>query len=256
MPITYDELNGPLSIKLDDQFSDRYRPDVRVAAFNVAIRKAASAIGWAMANRKGPEEALRELTYVRMFQTDSEGGVSLSDPTLGHSIWNVLAVYARPLVVRETSPLITPTAPDSSQYRPDLAFSGSGDAVERITLEEVPMRRGNMFLNGNEVLANNPKRVSFAYYIVGDASGGSFNTAGAVLRVIPKTATAKSLIAIAYMAQPTEFTGPSGSVEFPQSFKQTLVEWAAQEISIAQGDGTTLYSTSEKDAAQLFNFIA
>lgn len=256
MPITYAELDAPLSIKLDDQFSDRYRPDVRVAAFNVAIRKAAAAVGWALANRKGPEEALRELTYVRIFQTDSEGGIRLDDPALGHSVWNVLAVYARPLVVRPTTPLINPVAADVSQYRADLAFSGTGDPVERITLEEVPMRRGNMFLPGNEVLANNPKRVSFAYYIIGDASGGSFSPGAANLRVIPKTATAKQLIALSYLAQPTEFTGPSGSVEFPQSFKQTLVEWAAQEISIAQGDGTTLYTTSEKDAAQLFGFIA
>lgn len=254
MPITYAELNGALSVKLDDQFSDRYRPSVRIAAFNTAIRKATAAVGWAMANNKGPEEALRELTKIRVFQTDAQGGVSLADPTLGHSIWNVLAVYARPQVVG--NPAITPIGDAESLYRSDLAWSGSGDAVERVTLEEVPMIRTNFLRNGNEVLAANPKRVTFSYYIIGDASASSFLSAPSGLRVLPQSVTGKSLIAISYLMQPTEFVTESGSVEFPYSFLQTLVEWAANEISIPQGDGTTLYSTSAKDAAQLFGFIA
>ena len=254
MPITYAELNGPLSVKLDDQFSDRYRPTVRVEAFNTAIRKATAALGWAMANRKGPEEALRELTMLRVFQTNSQGGVSLGDPTLGHSIWNVLGVYARPLTVQPAT--ILPLDPAVSQYRDDLAFSGTGDPVERVTVEEVPMIRTNFLRNGNEILAGNTNRVTFSYYIIGEASSTGFITGGQELRVLPQSATSQQLIAISYLKKPQEFTGPSGTTDFPQSFIQTLVEWAANTIVGPQDGSPPMYQATEKDAAQLFGFIA
>jgi len=254
MPLTYGEINNALSIKLDDQFSDRYRPSIRIGAINEAVRKATAALGWAMANRKGPEEALRELTMLRVFQTNSQGGVSLGDPTLGHSIWNVLGVYARPLTVEPAT--ILPLDNNQSQYRSDLAFSGTGDPVERVTVEEVPMIRTNFLRNGNEVLAGSPNRVTFSYFITGEASSTDYVTGGQELRVLPQSVTSKALIAISYLKKPTEFTAPSGTVEFPQSFLQTIVEWAANAITLPQDGSPPVYQTTEKDAAQLFGFIA
>jgi hypothetical protein len=74
--------------------------------------------------------------------------------------------------------------------------------------------------------------------------------------VLPQSATSQQLIAISYLKKPQEFTGPSGTTDFPQSFVQTLVEWAANTISGPQDGSPTLYQTTEKDAAQLFGFIA
>jgi hypothetical protein len=94
------------------------------------------------------------------------------------------------------------------------------------------------------------------YYIIGDASSLGFTTGGQELRVLPQSATSQQLIAISYLKKPQEFTGPSGTTDFPQSFIQTLVEWAANTISLPQDGSPTLYQSSEKDAAQLFGFIA
>ena len=253
--ITYAELNQLITEGTQDSFSDRYRPSVRIGAINSAVRRATAALGWAMANRKGPEEALRELTYVRIFQTNSQGGINLADATLGHPVWNVLGIYARPETVEAQT--ILPLDPAVSQYRADLSWSGSGSPVERVTLEEVPMIRTNMFRNGNEVLADNPKRVSFSYYIPGNAASTSYlSSAGSELRVLPQSQTGQKLIAMSYVAQPTEFVTQSGSVQFPQSFKQALGEWALYYVAIPQGDTQTLMQSSEKDAMQLFANIA
>lgn len=255
MAISYAELSQIISEGTQDSFSDRYRPSVRVGAANWTIRRAANALGYAMANRKGAEEWLRELTMLRVFQTNSQGGVNLADPSLGASIWNVLGVYARPLTVEAQT--ILPIPPDQSQYRPDLSFSGTGSPVERVTLEEVPMIRTNMFRNGNEVLADNPKRVSFSYYIIGDASSTNYaSPQGSELRVLPQSQTGQQLVAISYIKQPTYFTGPSGSVEYPQSALQTLGEWCLEYISWPQGDPASLQTLASKDAQTLFGTIA
>lgn len=257
--ITYTELKEVMAANLDAEGSDRYL-DVQdyVPAMNSAISRAMTAVGWAMANRKGSEEALRDLTYVRIFQTNSEGGVAISNPAilnlLGHSIWNVLGVYAQPETV---PPDASPNAqPDNvSLYRPDVAWSGSGSPVERVTLEEVPVLRNNAFLSGNEVLASAPKRRTFAYYIVGNASSSNYDSGIGEIRVLPKSVTSKSLVAISYLSQPTELDAnnyPNATIEFPQSMKRTLANWALQYISWKQGDGTNLQMNAMKDAQELF----
>lgn len=256
--ITYSELKAVMQANLDAEGSERYLdvPDY-VPAINSAVSRAMTAIGWAMANRDGSEEALRDLTYTRIFQTNSEGGVAISDPALladlGHGIWNVLAVYARPETVEFQ--IITPVAPSASLYRNDLSWSGSGSPVERVTLEEVPVLRDNAFLSGNEVLADKPKRVTFAYYIVGNASSNSYGSGPGEIRVLPKSVTKKSLVAISYLANPTELTPTNyttAQIEFPQSMKRTLADWALQYIAWKQGDGTNLQMNAQKDAQELF----
>lgn len=255
--ITYTELKEVMAANLDAEGSDRYL-DVQdyVPAMNSAISRAMTAVGWAMANRKGSEEALRDLTYVRIFQTNSEGGVAISSlvPALGHSIWNVLGVYAQPETVPSNA---SPTAQQDnvSLYRPDVAWSGSGSPVERVTLEEVPVLRNNAFLSGNEVLASAPKRRTFAYYIVGNASSNNYDSGIGEIRVLPKSVTSNSLVAISYLSQPTELDAnnyPNATIEFPQSMKRTLANWALQYISWKQGDGTNLQMNAMKDAQELF----
>lgn len=210
-----------------------------------------------MANRKGPEEALRELTYLRIFQTNSQGGINLNDPSLGHAIWNVLGVYARPEIVPATAS-VNPLSPDGSVsgYRADVAFSGSGSPVERVTLEEVPMIRTNFLRNGNEMMATNPKRVSFAYYIIGDAASSGYASGSSELRVLPQSQMNQQFVAVSYVKEPTVMVDQNSVVEFPKSFLQTLVDWSLQYATVRQGDGPTMNQSASQDAAQLFQFIS
>ncbi|MFO0190271.1 MAG: hypothetical protein ACK54F_03370 [Planctomycetia bacterium] len=257
--ITYPELKTVMQANLDAEGSDRYL-DVQdyVPAINSAVSRAMTAIGWSLAQRDGSEEALRDMTYVRMFQTNSQGGVAISDPalvaSLGHGVWNVLAVYAEPETV-EQNPAILPLPVDSSVYRDDVSWSGSGQPVERVTLEEVPVIRNNRFLSGNETLAANPKRRMYAYYIVGNASSSAYGSGMGELRVLPQSQTGQKLIAIAYLANPVELDANNYltvQIPFPQSVKRTLADWALQYIAWKQGDGTNLQMNAQKDAAELF----
>lgn len=214
-----------------------------------------AALGWAMANRKGPEESLRELTMLRVFQTNSQGGINLNDAALGHSIWNVLGIYARPEVIPSTA-TVNPVDDNVSAYRDDVAFSGTGDPVERVTLEEVPMIRTNFLRNGNEVFASNENRVTFSYYIIGDASSTGYVTGGSELRILPQSVMGKKFVAMSYLREPTFMVDENSEVEFPKSFLQTLVEWALEDATVRQGDGPTMNQSAQQDAVTLFNFIA
>lgn len=255
--ISYTEFEGPILASLDAEDSQRYLPDQDIIpALNAAFERANTAIRWALANRQSSEEALRELTYTRIFQTNSEGGVSLDavTPSLGHNIWNILAVYAEPITV-ESNPQPTPGADSQSLYRADLSWSGSGKPVERISVEEVARRRDSAFLRGNEVLAGNPKRRSFAYYIPGVASSDVYDSGVGEIRVIPQSITSKALIGITYLAEPTKFTSANyttASIEYPKSMLRMLVGWTLEYLSYKQGDGTTLNSLASKDAQMLF----
>lgn len=251
--ITYAELSELISHGTQDSFSDRYRPAIRIGAMNAAVDRACTAMRHAMANRSVPEEALREITKTRIFQTNSQGGVNLNDPTLGHDIWSVLAVYARPITVPDGT--ISGIPDYESQYRPDLTFSGTQSPVERITLEEVPLRRNNTLLNGNEVLAALPKRATFAYYIIGDASSTGYASAASELRVIPQSITGRKLIGISYAMRPSRFVDTTSTVEFPKSMLRVLGDWALESITIPQGDGNTIHGSAAQDAALLFGFM-
>lgn len=254
--LTYAELNVVLSAMIDEQgTSNRYPPQYRIVCFNYAIQRATSALGWALANRKAPEEALREITQQAIFQTNIQGGIWLDDPTLGKQVWNVLAVTAE---AGTTSPsTILPLNPDKSQYRGDLAWDGTGKPCLRITLEQVTRtyidKSGTM--DGNEALAANPLMRTYAYYMTGNTattSNTNWIPGGTELRVIPKSQTGQKLIGLSYLQAPTELQTINDSVQFPQSCKQQLVDWAAEFLAIRMGDGTTLHSTSAQDAATLF----
>ncbi len=254
--ITGTDIWNTMQARLDAEGSERYLPDQDIIpAINSAIQRAMTAVGWALANRKGSEEQLSELTNIKIFQTNSEGGVNLDDPSLGHGIWNVLGVYARPFTVEQNPPIL-PLPANQSQYRDSLSWSGSGDPVERVTLEEVPKIRTNIFRNGNEIMASNPNRVTFSYYIPGDASSTSYSSGGRELRILPKSVASTSLVAIAYLKTPSEVSDLTDQVEFPRSFLLALADWSLQYISYKQGDTATLHVLASKDAAELFNFVA
>jgi len=253
--ITGTDIWNVMKARLDAEGSDRYLPDQDIIpAINSSISRAMTAIGWALANRKGSEEALSELTRMRICQTNTEGGIDLNDASFGEGIWNVMGIYARPEV--NGTPNILPLPAGSSRCRTELGWSGSGDPVERVTVEEVPKIRLNIFRNGNEVLASNPNRVTFSYYIPGNASSTAYASGTRELRVLPKSVTSASLIGIAYLKDPGTVTVLTDQVSFPVSMTNTLASWALQYIAIKQGDGTSLMPVAAKDGAELFNLAS
>lgn len=254
--LTYAELDAPFAASLDASGSNRFPVEFRVQCFNYAIRRGASAIGWALANRKAPEEALRELSAQALFQTNVTGAITLDDPSLGHSVWNVMAVTANAGSVAPFN--ILPLAPSQSQYRGDLAWNKEGKPCLRITIEQLTKtlndKSGGM--PGSPALAANPKMVDFAYCITGTSdTATSFWSAGSELIVLPSVLTKHTLVNLSYLRAPTEFTTNAGAVEYPKSMKEQLVSWALAFAARREGDGTSLNSVAQQDAAMLFGLM-
>ena len=118
------------------------------------------------------------------------------------------------------------------------------------------MIRTNFLRNGNEVFASNENRVTFSYYIIGDASSTGYVTGGSELRILPQSVMGKKFVAMSYLREPTFMVDENSEVEFPKSFLQTLVEWALEDATVRQGDGPTMNQSAQQDAVTLFNFIA
>lgn len=244
--VSYAQLAIPINARLDaNPGSDRYLPEQDIIpGINSATARLQSALGWGLANRKAPEEALRDFITTAIYQTDAYGSILLDDPLMPWTVANIVAVYTNPdLQVPGT---VNPLPDNQSQYRGDLLWAGPGEngAVQRVTQEQVPLIRRNASMRGNEVLANNPDRVSYSYY---ESSGRVW--------VLPKSVMGKKIIAVAQIEQFAPMTDTNSTVNVPQSMIQLLSSWALEYISWKQDPtGMGVGAFASKDAAQLFGF--
>lgn len=252
---TYAELDELISAGLDDTGSQRYLFEQdRKPAVNSAISRAVTAGGWAMANRKGSEEMLWELKEDRVFQSNFFGGLAINDavPSLGHTVWNILAVYAEPI----TQPAVNVVLGLPNQtVQINTVPLESKFPVQRMTAEQVAVANTNIFMSGNETLANTPMR-SYGYYYMGnrvDSQGIIQATQGEIF-ITPRTLANRKLFWVSYLRTPQTIDAPTDNIDLPRSFMRTLASWALEYLSIKQGDGTTLNSVASKDAGMLFNF--
>lgn len=227
--------------RLDDQGSQRYLPEQDIIpAINSAISRMQSAFGWALANRKGSEEAMRDFTRIAVFQTSDNGAIVLADPALGHTMANVLAVY--PLPITPQAQTITPAV--TSLYRSDLTFAGPTTPCQRVTLEMAPMIKENSSMRGNERMMNIPSRLTWAYYLYQGA-----------VNLLPRPKALTIIAAIAYIQQYAQMTDTNSTVDVPPYTAEILASWALSYIAWkmdTQGQGVGALASA--DASQLFGF--
>lgn len=244
MPITYAQIEPIIFARLDaNQGNDRYLPEQDIIpAINSAVSRIQSAAGWALANRKGPEEMLRDFTNIAIYQTDGFGGVLLDDPLLPYTVANVVAVYVNPDL--QTSGTITPLPLTESRYRSDLSWAGAGEPVLRITLEQAANTKNNASMRGNEVLAAIPGRRTYAYY----------QNNGRVW-VIPKSVMSQQFVAIAHIEKFQPMTSTSSSVNLPEFLTELVATWSLEFLAVKQDtQGQGVGAFAQKDAAQIFGW--
>lgn len=252
--ITIPELDQFVDTQLDSVGSQRYLFEQnKVPCYNAALSRAITACSWALANRKGSEEALWELKEDRVFQSNIQGGLAINDavPSLGHTLWTVLAIYAEP----ETSPPVTVVSGQPQQtVLLNVVPKGSAFPVQRMTAEQVAVARTNSFMSGNEVLAGGPMR-TYGYYYMGSRTNSQLviQATQGELFITPVSLANRKPFWVSYLRTPDQIVTVDDTIDLPKSMTITLANWALQYLSTKQGDGTTLHSTSEKDAAELFN---
>lgn len=227
--------------RLDDQGSQRYLPaQDLIPAINSGLGRLQPAFGYALANKKGSEEAMRDFTRIAVFQTSDNGSITLADPALGHTMANVLAVYPMPATMQAQT--ILPQA--TSTYRSDLTFAGPTTPCQRVTLEMAPMIKNNISMRGNEALMDIPSRRTWAYYLYQGA-----------VNLLPQPKAISVLSAIAYIEKFEPMTDTNSTVNLPSYMADILASWALSYLAWKQDPtGQGVGALASKDAAEIFQF--
>lgn len=205
-----------------------------IPAINSALRSANALVGAVFAENKGGEEMFRDITVTRVFQTNGLGGLTMTEAELGHKVWSIAAIYAEPTFL-PSSPAILALGEAQSQWRTDVTMATPGKfQVYRTTLEKISQTETNMFMEGNEVLADGPNR-SYAYYWVGDRSTTNYQPGDAELVVIPASRTPRTLVGVSYLKGVDPIVDLTASIPYPASIFQILRDLAANDLSIKMG---------------------
>ena len=256
---TAQELKALAAPSVDAEGGQFYLDDQDwIPNINSAIQRAVTACNVALASKKGSEEQLIELKEDRVFQSNQYGGIAINDcaPDIGHKLWSVMAVYAEPITVPQTVPVALDPA---RTYWMNVAPVGSKYPVQRMTAEQLAVAQDNMLMSGNEVLAlkadGTPGNMrTYAYYLMGKRlvpDGALVATDGEIF-IKPFALSSVKPFWVSYLRVPSAITTMADTVDFPRSMMRTLADWTLQYMSIKQGDATTLNSTSQQDAMQLF----
>ena len=244
------ELRDAMTPLLEAEGTQRFTDDIDfLPAINSALRNANAYVGAIFAENKGGEEMFRDITYTRVFQTNSLGGVILSEAQLGHKVWSINAVYAEPRFLPAAAAPV-PWPPAGSFLRNDVSMAAPGRFhVKRITLEQVAQTEDNPFMDGSERLAATPNR-SYAYYWVGNRTSTAFTPGDVELVLVPSSITATKLIAISYLRGVDPITALTQSIPYPSSMFQILRNLALNELSIKMGS-QPLYNISQQSFREL-----
>lgn len=237
MPILAADIKQAMVAQLGVAGTQRYLDQQHyIPSIRGAQRQFVAFINALLADRKGSEELLREVTMTRVFQTNAYGGITMSEAELGHKLWAILGVFPEPLTV-PAQPLINALPDDESQVRNDVVMRRPGKfRCTRVSIEQVPDTVRSRFMPGSEKMANSALK-TYAYYIVGDrsADGTTFQPEDVELAVLPESITGKKIVVVSYLKGVEEITSLQDNIPFPASAFQILRDLSLNELSVRQG---------------------
>lgn len=252
MPIKTATIVQLCASALDAEGSDRYLFDQDYKPnINAAIKWMVSVFNAAFGAKKLTEESLKEITYTKVWQANAKSRVSFNAADVGHSLWTILAVMPEPTVTPETAPGTLADA-NKSVYMSALSFVESDYSCERLTIEEWSKNKKNIFESGNTILTNGLK--SYAYLDFMDfSSSGYVPKEKQEITIRPDVAS--KFVAMSYIKIPKTIDYISQDIEFPDSLTDLIFQKTLQFMSYKQGDGTSLYSVTDRDITKLVNTI-
>ena len=237
MPILAADIKQAMAAQLGVAGTQRYLDQQHyIPSIRGAQRQFIAFINSLLADRKGSEELLREVTMTRVFQTNAYGGITLSEAELGHKMWAILGVFPEPLTV-PAQPPINALPDDDSQVRNDVVMRRPGKfRCTRVSIEQVPDTVRSKFMPGSEKLANTPQR-TYAYYMVGNraADDTTFQPEDVEIAILPESITGKKIVVVSYLKGVEEITSLQDSIPFPDSAFEILMQLSLNQISVRQG---------------------
>ncbi len=234
---------------LDAEGSDRYLFDQDFKpAINSSMDWLVAVFNSAFADKKLPEENLRDLVKTTIWQASSHSRVYFdeADSVLGYKIWAILGVFPEPTL----TPIIIPPVqitPEKSSLRKDISFLSSEYSAERLTIEEWNLNAKNIFAAGNKVPSKSFKR--YAYLGHGNYESTNYIVGGQEIEIRPSVAD--QFVAVSVLKVPRPVSLITDSVEFPESVFDILYQKALNFIAFKQGDKTSLYNVTTQDVSTL-----
>jgi len=231
---------------LDAEGSDRYKFEQDYKpAINSAIEFLISVFNKAFSDNKLTEENLRELVLTRVWQTSKYSRIYFDPNDVGGDIWSLIRISPEPTLDPAIDPLGN-DSPELSLYVPDVVFVRSRYAANRLTFEEYSESERNIFVDGNDSFSNDFK--SYAYINFNDNAGLP------EIEILP--AIDNQFVAVTYLLRPSVIVSDTDSIRFPESMTNLVVKQVLNYLSTKQGDGTTLYSITEKDVSELVSVMS
>jgi len=237
--------------RLQDELGIRYsfEEDIR-EAINSATDWMVMVFNAAMGRKKISGEVLRELVVARVWQASPFNRISFDEVAMGHKLWTILNVMPDPVVAGDASPQ---PPMNISRVRLDLRFVSSPHSASRKSFEQWNNATGNPFMAGGPVI--NIDLVDYAYQEACNYDTLGLPT-GAEIEVSPPVPGASRLVAVRYLRRPRRVELITDMIELPAQIQEVLIAKASSIVSIKEGDGTTLYSVSEKDISTLIQVMA
>lgn len=253
MPILVQEVVNRAAAALDAEGSERYLFDQDYKpAINYAEEWITSMFNKGFAENKLSGEALRELVKIGVWQANNFSRVSFDPAVVGHKLWTVLAIYPNPVVYPFSAPIANQNKA-ISVYKPGLSYVSGKASTSRLTLEEWNENQDNVFMPGNNQLSGS--LVEYAYLDFMDYSSTGYINPG-TYEIEIRPSVANKYVALGYLKRPTPVALITDSIQFPDSLINIILDKVLNFISAKQGDGTTLYSVTERDIQTLAQLLS
>ena len=280
------EIVDSMAAALDAEGNDYYtfNKDYKYA-INNAIEWCVGVMSPLIGTKKFSEESFSELTISRIWQTNKFSRISFDSSVMPYQsdIWTIMAIQPKPTVFIETlgslstpiyyyseivgftnqelinKPIVGkdyktgfPLTAHMSTIRPELSFIHAEKPAKRMTIEEWPLCDKDPFASGyaNPVCE---EMVEYGYINAVDYT----SYIGGYKLVVPREIEIKprlinDLVAVFYIPVPTPIALITDNIQFPQNMKNILVNRSLSFLSLKQGDGTNLPTSTAQDLLTLF----
>ena len=267
--ISFEYIDRQILARLDAEGTDAYELNLdRIAAVNGAQDLLQSVMTSLFEAKKFSAEALRDLHYNAVYQTNHYGQVTL-DLNLNaqtyqaperFKLWTVVAVHP------EFVPQFRDAAPDNdpvrerSKMRPDIRFIAPIKSADRGTFEDWSKRENDVFAPGNSLLTGS--LVQYVYFFGSRPMlSSSTNLSQLPLTIRPHVSGTRRLVAIDMLKAPRKVpemqqgdsTYTTFELEWPESMTELVISLALRFIAFKQGDQTNLAQLTGQEMSMLLS---
>lgn len=243
-----DEVKASLDAEGDDHYTF---PRDYLPALNNSMFWIMSILKKAMSEAKFADESFSDISVVRVFITSTFSRVEFNPSVLGHEVFTISAVIAKP-VTYPNDP-IPPAGTPVESSPSDEMFVRPGKPVHLMTIEEISNAVENIYAPGyaGSGICDNLK--TYAYLPATTFINGTYEELVKEITISPPIP--REYVAISYLRSPDLIEDEGDSMPFPLSLKPMIVARTLQFISDKQGDSTNLYSVSAQDVKNLIQSI-